>query len=160
MQHLIYYPKQASFNQPKANNTKFTLHYLYNHPCKCLSCIHCSCLKKVFTKHLLGCYSCHLYQAPLRVFCYIHRVLQLHPWGVEDILKENGNGLFSLSYSQSHFHRTISNIISLTQRTYKKHGYVIVIHTFSIINSSYLLWFSVCIYNVTNKHEFRLWVSF
>ena len=117
-------------------------------------------LGKVFIKHLLGCYSCHLYQAPLRVFCYTHRVLQLHPWGVGDILKENGNGVFSLSYSQSHFHRTISNIISLTQRTYKKHGYVKVIHTFSIINSSYLLWFSVCIYNVTNKHYFRLWVSF
>ena len=65
--------------------------------------------KNVFIKHLLGCYSCHLYQAPLRVFCYTHRVLQLHPWGVEDILKENG--VFSLSYGQSHFHQTISNII-------------------------------------------------
>ena len=49
--------------------------------------------------------------APLRMFCYTHRVLLLHPWGVEDILKENGNGLFSLLYSQSHFYQTISNII-------------------------------------------------
>ena len=63
--------------------------------------------KKGVYKHLLGCYSCHLYQAPLGVFCYTHRVLQLHPWGVEDILKENGNGVFSLLYSQSQFHRTI-----------------------------------------------------
>ena len=120
-----------------------------------------SLFKKGVYKTLLGCYSCYVHQAPLRVFCYTHKVLQLHPWGVEDILKENENGVFSLSYSQSHFHRTISNIIiSLTQRTYKKHGYVLVIHTFSIINSSYLLWFSVCIYNVTNKHDFQLWVSF
>ena len=68
---------------------------------------------KVFVKHLLGCYSCHLHQAPLRVFCYTHKILQLHPWGVEDILKENGNGVFSLLYSQSHFYQTISNIICI-----------------------------------------------
>ena len=62
----------------------------------------------MFLKHLLGCYSCHLYQAPLRVFCYTYRGTSIIPMWCR---RYYGNGLFPLLCSQLHFHQTISNII-------------------------------------------------